>query len=346
MRKYRLGREFTPKLTMSLHTGWAIEGGIGSEQRLDATYLSPQIDIGSRYAYLCDEYQLQLIISDNVYNLFTSKVKGFLRKIDVITMNELKDPVGLFTFDLSDDPLEAPEGHNIAEIILLEEFTSANIDAYKSKSADYMFTTDADIANLHKGADEIANPYREGLAAFLSGDWESAAEWFEQCLGIWPSDGPTKALLNVTQSCNYTAPEDWRGYRNIDEQIQIAETMEAQEEEGKQQTGEAEEAKEEKKDGKEAKGKPAKKQLVAIEENEEEESVVPALKKQTEEEQETALLKKDSDEMEKKTDESPPPAKIDLLELPREEVPSKKEESPKQKQEELGSPEFLQDSPK
>ncbi len=227
-----MGRDFVPKISTALHTGWAVEGGIGSELKLDATYLSPQIDVTSKLAYLSEEdYKVPLILSEQLYNLLTAKVKSFLRKIDVVTTSELKDPVGLFTFDMGNETCEVPEGHKTGEVILLEDFAGANIDAYKSKSADYMFTTDADIDTLHKNADEIANQYKEALAFYVSGDWDNAFEWLDQCLGVWPSDGPSLSLQEFIAAYNYTAPEEWRGYRNIDEPIPA---LGAQPEEGKE----------------------------------------------------------------------------------------------------------------
>ena len=269
---------------MALHSGWAIEGGIGSEIKLDATYISPQIDITSRLAYLCDEFSLQLVISDAVYNFLTAKVKSFLRKIDVIIMSEIKDPLGLCTFDMSEEIVEAQqEDHVIGQLILLEEFSSANIDAYKSKSPDYMFTTDADIAALHKGADEILSPYKEGLAGYISGDWESAGEWIEQVQGISPNDGPSRVLLQLMESYNFAAPEAWKGYRNIDESIpeQVFEEGGEEEKLEKPNEEEANSNTEQKKESNDAKGKhvDTKNQLVAIEEHEEEELLSSNAKK-------------------------------------------------------------------
>ena len=258
---------------MALHSGWAVEGGIGSELRLDATYISPQIDITTRMAYLCDDYDLQIMISDVMYNMFTAKVKNFLRKVDVIVTSEIKEPFGLYTFDMGEDQVEAPEGHTTGDTILLEDFTSANIDAYKHKSSDYMFTTDADINTLHKNADDISNPYREALASFFSGDWENAAEWLEQCLGVWPSDGPSKLLQNYVAEYNYTAPEEWKGYRNIDDPPPLPALQEVGEEEKiAEKPNENEAVAEETPEGKKEDKETEKKRILgAIDEHEEEE---------------------------------------------------------------------------
>jgi class 3 adenylate cyclase len=39
---------FQIKLGFGLHYGWAIEGAIGSEFKIDASYLSPNVNLASR----------------------------------------------------------------------------------------------------------------------------------------------------------------------------------------------------------------------------------------------------------------------------------------------------------
>ena len=39
---------YTVKMGFGLHSGWAIEGAIGSEYKIDASYLSPNVNMASR----------------------------------------------------------------------------------------------------------------------------------------------------------------------------------------------------------------------------------------------------------------------------------------------------------
>ena len=52
---------------------------------------------------LCTYYEMQILISESIYNYMSLKARHTLRKIDVITMKELKakESIGLYTFDLS-----------------------------------------------------------------------------------------------------------------------------------------------------------------------------------------------------------------------------------------------------
>jgi hypothetical protein len=44
---------------------------------------------------------MQILLTESLYNLMSLKARNTLRKIDVIIMNESKEPRGLYTFDLS-----------------------------------------------------------------------------------------------------------------------------------------------------------------------------------------------------------------------------------------------------
>jgi len=77
------------------------------------------------------------------------KAWNTLWKIDVVLIPESKDPIGLFTFDISnsDDIIESPlpEGHEFGNLLKLTQYETINIEGFKDKGVDYMFTLDRDI---------------------------------------------------------------------------------------------------------------------------------------------------------------------------------------------------------
>ena len=50
-----------------LHAGWAIEGAIGSEYKIDASYLSPNVNMASRLEAATRQFGVDLLISENLY---------------------------------------------------------------------------------------------------------------------------------------------------------------------------------------------------------------------------------------------------------------------------------------
>lgn len=68
-------------------------------------------------------------------------------------MKECKDPMGIYTFDLSFNNVDSamvPEDHQIGDLIKLSQYETINIESFKNKGVDYMFTLDSDIVGLQQ----------------------------------------------------------------------------------------------------------------------------------------------------------------------------------------------------
>merc|ERR1719183_437432 len=60
----KMGSDCRVNLTFSLHTGWAIEGAVGSEFKIDASYLSPTVAVAESVERACKVYKTQIAVSD------------------------------------------------------------------------------------------------------------------------------------------------------------------------------------------------------------------------------------------------------------------------------------------
>merc|ERR1712032_1559770 len=52
------------RMGIGLHYGWAIEGAIGSEFKIDASYLSPHVNIASRLEATTKQYEVSILMSE------------------------------------------------------------------------------------------------------------------------------------------------------------------------------------------------------------------------------------------------------------------------------------------
>jgi class 3 adenylate cyclase len=193
----KFGTSGRPNLTFALHMGWTIEGAIGSESKIDACYLSPHLQASYKMLELTEFYDSQILVAESVYNIMSLKARNTLRKIDVITMKENKEPLGIYTYDISFGGQEAiilPEEHEIGDLIKLAEYETINIESFKNKGVDYMFTLDSDLVMLQQHISEFNPIFRLAFKSYIQGDWQTAGENIERCLELWDTDGPTKAL--------------------------------------------------------------------------------------------------------------------------------------------------------
>lgn len=58
---------YSVKMGFGLHVGWAIEGAIGSFYKIDASYLSPNVNIASKLEGSTKQYGVSLLISGELY---------------------------------------------------------------------------------------------------------------------------------------------------------------------------------------------------------------------------------------------------------------------------------------
>ncbi len=92
---------FKVDMGFGLHFGWAIEGSIGSIYKIDASYLSPNVNIASRLQSATKHYGVNILISEETYDLFSDPVKKICRLIDKVTVKGSLNPIRLYTVDVN-----------------------------------------------------------------------------------------------------------------------------------------------------------------------------------------------------------------------------------------------------
>mmetsp|Transcript_13505 Transcript_13505/g.11982 ORF Transcript_13505/g.11982 Transcript_13505/m.11982 type:complete len:99 (+) Transcript_13505:93-389(+) len=63
--------EYAVKLGFGLHIGWSIEGLIGSQHKIDASYLSPHVNLADKLEAATKTYGVNFILSEPLYNLLS-----------------------------------------------------------------------------------------------------------------------------------------------------------------------------------------------------------------------------------------------------------------------------------
>jgi class 3 adenylate cyclase len=98
--KFRLGCNCRVNLTFGLHLGWAIEGAVGSEYKIDASYLSPNVSIVTGVERCTQIYGVSLMISESVVKQCTQSLVTKLRLIDRVILTGSPQPIELYCLDL------------------------------------------------------------------------------------------------------------------------------------------------------------------------------------------------------------------------------------------------------
>ena len=102
------GQQYQVDMGFGLHVGWAIEGAIGSIYKIDASYLSPNVNIASRLCGATKQYGVRLLISGPLYSLMQPEIQKRCRHLDRITVKGSKLPLDVYTFDVGALALRPP----------------------------------------------------------------------------------------------------------------------------------------------------------------------------------------------------------------------------------------------
>eukprot|EP01040_Poterioochromonas_malhamensis_P011691 gene11691-12756_t len=91
--------DYKVRIGSGLHVGWAIEGAIGSNRKIDASYISPHVSTTEFLESSTKEYGVSLLMSEPFYRLLSPAASRFVRQVDRIRRSPEEGPMGLYTYD-------------------------------------------------------------------------------------------------------------------------------------------------------------------------------------------------------------------------------------------------------
>jgi hypothetical protein len=241
---FRLGAgvgAFSVNMIFGMDAGWAVEGAVGSEYKIDATYLSPHVNMASRMMSACKQYGVSILLSQAVQELMSSTACSKLRHLDTITVKGSTLKQKIYTYDAR---------HKGVDFFLFSRSDSqADLDA--ERYTPNIWNTDQDLKAMRQHVTEdFEDEFRKGRDAYLFGNWSEAIkhleianeimvenvmdqgyyeedlddlksrimdgeERAEEELRIETGDGPSRRLITFMKQTGGKAPEGWKGYRPL-----------------------------------------------------------------------------------------------------------------------------------
>ena len=92
---------FRTELGFGLHVGWAIEGAIGSIDKVDPSYLSPNVELSMKLEAATKHYGVCILMTDSFYDVLPAKVQRLCRCLDRVQEPASRTPIDLYTYDFS-----------------------------------------------------------------------------------------------------------------------------------------------------------------------------------------------------------------------------------------------------
>lgn len=230
--------EFRVKLGFGMHVGWAIEGAIGSKYKIDASYLSPHVNIASRLEGATKSYGVSLLISENVKDLVREPLKGMIRTVDRVKIKGGNEEhfMQLGTIDIHIPEFFYTNRDSGDEKTGIEKKRERlRLRKERKQLLDNLISNEMDIKMLLASDDEVTQMranyfnefYREWNTAvnnYLRGEWVKAKEGMTKTRYMIKSshlkqpetvleDGPSRVLIEFMESHGFEPPHDWEHLR-------------------------------------------------------------------------------------------------------------------------------------
>jgi len=217
------------RMGFGMHYGWAIEGAIGSNFKIDASYLSPNVNMASRLEAATAQFGVPILISHCMIDLCSDDMKAKCRKIDNVTVKGSKQPIKLYVIDLDYLCLdiEIKSMHNVVKnrfkVRQLREARKATKWADDFKPAG-LFKKDVDIMKMRMMyVPQFFARFDMAYRNYEAGQWLVAKAMLQSTQYMLQSpvrdepteDGPSTTLLSYMREFDYVAPPGWPGYREL-----------------------------------------------------------------------------------------------------------------------------------
>jgi len=232
---------FRVQMRFGLHCGWAIEGAIGSEFKIDASYLSPNVNVATRLEAAAGQFSVWLLMSHFIVELYNSEMASKCRLIDHVTVKGSRIPLRLYTLDLDalcldvlpQSPVVNGEDRTVKNRYKLRQLRE--LEKSRKWQDDYWvpdaFEADEDIRLMRrKFSPEFFRRFAMAYRNYEAGEWKASRDMLLTCHyapksnagrcticseAAWPEDGPTVALLRFMGQFHYVHPVGWPGHREL-----------------------------------------------------------------------------------------------------------------------------------
>jgi hypothetical protein len=196
-----------------LHVGWGIEGAIGSPYKIDASYLSPNVNISARLEAGTRQYGVSILISGELQEILSDPMKDITRLIDIATVKGSAIPMKFYTINLKQTAVteeQAPfigmtakqkksmwsEARKELKSTLFEGITSTQDLLLDDENIQAMLRED------NSNNPEFKREYSAAFDKYIAGKWEEAMLIFKKCRDLNPEDGPVRTLIHYMEQYN------------------------------------------------------------------------------------------------------------------------------------------------
>eukprot|EP01082_Thalassiosira_pseudonana_P001598 g1164.t1 g1164 contig10:1517111-1521355(-) len=197
---------YSVAMGVGLHKGWAIEGAIGSKVKIDASYLSPHVNLASRLETATKQYNVPLLMSDAFFGGLSGSIQSTCRRCDKVSFIGSTDPMVIYHQDV--EPLDTlktlPPNHD--DLIELTSWDEATEHDYNGLIKDARSKLESETELVQREVfDALFNSY-------IDRDWHRCKIFCHLWMKRFPSDPIVVGLVNMLAKQDFKCPISWPGY--------------------------------------------------------------------------------------------------------------------------------------
>lgn len=226
----KLGSTYQVHLTCGIHAGWAIEGAVGSEYKIEASYLSPNVAVAMAIETSSEIYNASCLATEAVVEKCSADMRSNCRLIDRIMVPGCRSPMNLYVIDLAWTQLRvesasAKRTWRARDRMKARQFLEIQKNSKEYDSIGVMFENDTEIGVMRR---KLTEPFFEifkmGYQNYKEGEWQVAKRFLEEtCVMLDAVDGPSWALIRFMEMpYGFEAPVDWKGVHDLTPMLQGA----------------------------------------------------------------------------------------------------------------------------
>ena len=220
--------DYQIKLGYGLHIGWSIEGLIGSPHKVDASYLSPHVNIAAQLEGGTKMYGASWLLSEKVFDFLSMSYKAICRHIDVCMIMGCPYPMRIYTIETQVDNLPKQKDRFLKlNVKARQKIVSDEKNILFDKLVNEDFDTclllerDKEVRRmLHFNKLSSTEPFNKAfdkaLKHYLKGSWVKAQKYFAKCLVMKPNDGPCLSIQKFMTSAKLDPTAvNYQGHRDL-----------------------------------------------------------------------------------------------------------------------------------
>lgn len=220
----RLGSYCRVQLGFGLHAGWAIEGAVGTEYKIEASYLSPNVSIASAMQSAATFYYgVPIVLSEAVVALNSSTLTERYRHIDYVSVRGSTRPIKVYSLDLDfrevevDKPAETRPWNPRLRFKVRQFLESEKRTRWQHVRVAGQKKLDDEIEIMRRRfTTEFLQVFKMGFSNYFEGEWDTARRLLNTTRTMLNAeDGPSIALLGFMESYGFHAPPHWGGVREL-----------------------------------------------------------------------------------------------------------------------------------